>query len=137
MSATEQTATLAEPEAIPAELTGAEGAALAAEMYRRMQRIRLFEEAAMALFDGGELPAMVHLSTGQEAAAVGACLATTDTDTMTGNHRSHGHPVAKGASLGPLMAELLGTAGGQGSTVRIAGLEDLTSAPRRRTARAS
>jgi pyruvate dehydrogenase E1 component alpha subunit len=112
MSATEQTAALAGPEAIPGELSGPEGAALAAEMYRRMQRIRLFEEAAMGLFDGGELPAMVHLSTGQEAAAVGACLATTDADTMTGNHRSHGHPIAKGAALGPLMAELLGKAGG-------------------------
>jgi pyruvate dehydrogenase E1 component alpha subunit len=66
----------------------------------------------MALFDGGELPAMVHLSTGQEAAAVGACLATTHSDSMTGNHRSHGHPIAKGAALGPLMAELLGKAGG-------------------------
>jgi pyruvate dehydrogenase E1 component alpha subunit len=112
MSATEQTAALAGPEAIPRELSGPEGTALAAEMYRRMQRIRLFEEAAMRLFDGGELPAMVHLSTGQEAAAVGACLATRDTDTMTGNHRSHGHPIAKGAALGPLMAELLGKAGG-------------------------
>lgn len=33
-------------------------------------------------------------------------------DYMTGNHRSHGHPIGKGSSLGPLMAELLGKATG-------------------------
>ena len=99
-------------EALPPELAGDEGAARAAELLRRMLRIRLFEEATIALFHAGELPAMVHLSIGQEAAVVGACLATEPTDTMTGNHRSHGHPIAKGAALGPLMAELLGKAGG-------------------------
>ncbi|MFD2349624.1 thiamine pyrophosphate-dependent dehydrogenase E1 component subunit alpha [Nonomuraea ferruginea] len=77
-----------------------------------MLRIRLFEEATIELFHAGELPAMVHLSIGQEAAIAGACLATTADDYMTGNHRSHGHPIAKGARLDRLMAELLGKAGG-------------------------
>jgi pyruvate dehydrogenase E1 component alpha subunit len=31
---------------------------------------------------------------------------------MTGNHRSHGHPIGKGARLAPLMAELFGKATG-------------------------
>src|SRR3954465_14380300 len=96
----------------PPEFRGAEGVALAAEMFRRTLRVRLFEEATIALFHGGELPAMVHLSIGQEAAVVGACLATTEADFMTGNHRSHGHPIAKGADLRGLMAELLGKEGG-------------------------
>jgi pyruvate dehydrogenase E1 component alpha subunit len=101
------------PEAAPPQaLTGTAGRALAAEMLRRMLRVRLFEEATIALFHAGELPAMVHLSIGQEAAVAGACLATRDDDTMTGNHRSHGHPIAKGADLRGLMAELLGKAGG-------------------------
>lgn len=112
MPALPPTAAKVDSDAIPGELTGPDGALLAADMLRRMLRVRLFEEATISLFDGGELPAMVHLSIGQEAAAVGACLATTDRDTMTGNHRSHGHPIAKGAALGPLMAELLGKAGG-------------------------
>ena len=111
MPALPPTAAKVDSDAIPGELTGPDGALLAADMLRRMLRVRLFEEATISLFDGGELPAMVHLSIGQEAAAVGACLATTDRDTMTGNHRSHGHPIAKGAALGPLMAELLGKAG--------------------------
>ncbi|WP_208025988.1 thiamine pyrophosphate-dependent dehydrogenase E1 component subunit alpha [Amycolatopsis acidicola] len=97
---------------LPTELAGPRGSALAREMMRRMQRVRLFEEATIALFHAGELPAMVHLSIGQEAAVVGACLATETSDYMTGNHRSHGHPIAKGANLDGLMAELLGKAGG-------------------------
>jgi pyruvate dehydrogenase E1 component alpha subunit len=97
---------------LPPELSGPAGAELAAELLRRMLRVRRFEEATIELFHAGELPAMVHLSIGQEAAVVGACLATTPSDFMTGNHRSHGHPIAKGAALGPLMAELLGKAGG-------------------------
>ncbi|TVT08627.1 thiamine pyrophosphate-dependent dehydrogenase E1 component subunit alpha [Amycolatopsis bartoniae] len=89
-----------------------------------MQRVRLFEEATIALFHAGELPAMVHLSIGQEAAVVGACLATETSDYMTGNHRSHGHPIAKGARLDALMAELLGKAtgvcGGKGGSMHLA-----------------
>ena len=103
---------LAETAAVPAELAGERGADLAREMLRRMLRVRRFEEATIALFHAGELPAMVHLSIGQEAAVVGACMATERTDYMTGNHRSHGHPIAKGAALDALMAELLGKQGG-------------------------
>ncbi|GAB3434870.1 thiamine pyrophosphate-dependent dehydrogenase E1 component subunit alpha [Actinophytocola sediminis] len=102
----------AEQDTRPPEFVGDGGRALAVEMMRRMQRVRLFEEATIALFHAGELPAMVHLSIGQEAAVVGACVATETTDYMTGNHRSHGHPIAKGARLDALMAELLGKAGG-------------------------
>jgi pyruvate dehydrogenase E1 component alpha subunit len=109
---------------LPAELTGPAGRELAIEMLRRMWRIRLFEEATISLFDTGELPAMVHLSIGQEAAIVGACLATGDGDYLTGNHRSHGHPIAKGSRLDRLMAELLGkTTGvcrGKGGSMHLA-----------------
>jgi TPP-dependent pyruvate/acetoin dehydrogenase alpha subunit len=78
------------------------------EMHRRMLRIRGFDDAARTLKAQGRLPGPMHASTGQEAAAVGACSALRADDFMTGNHRSHGHPIAKGAALGPLMAELLG-----------------------------
>lgn len=108
----------------PPEFSGPAGRALALEMMRRMQRVRLFEEATIALFHAGDLPAMVHLSIGQEAAVVGACLATETSDYMTGNHRSHGHPIAKGARLDALMAELLGKAtgvcGGKGGSMHLA-----------------
>jgi len=43
---------------------------------------------------------------------VGACMALRPDDYEIGTHRSHGHPIAKGANLNPLMAELLGRATG-------------------------
>ncbi|WP_198683845.1 thiamine pyrophosphate-dependent dehydrogenase E1 component subunit alpha [Peristeroidobacter agariperforans] len=76
------------------------------EMLRRMLRIRLFEERAASL--RSRLVGAMHNSVGQEAEIVGACMAVRDDDYMTGNHRSHGHPIGKGVALAPLMAELFG-----------------------------
>ena len=78
------------------------------EAYRRMQRIRQFEEAASRLYTNGKVPGACHVSIGQEAAIVGACMALRDDDNITGTHRSHGHPIGKGATLNALMAELMG-----------------------------
>jgi TPP-dependent pyruvate/acetoin dehydrogenase alpha subunit len=82
------------------------------ETYRRMLRIRLFEEAASKLYTLGKVPGACHCSIGQEAAIVGACIALRDDDYITGTHRSHGHPIGKGAKLDALMAELMGKATG-------------------------
>ncbi len=62
----------------------------------------------MRLTDAGEVPGGMHSSAGHEAAIVGACMALRDDDYITGTHRSHGHPIGKGAPLGPLIAELMG-----------------------------
>jgi acetoin:2,6-dichlorophenolindophenol oxidoreductase subunit alpha len=78
------------------------------EMLRRMLRIRLFDERASGIRVEAKLPGALHNSIGQEAEIVGACMALRDEDFMTGNHRSHGHPIGKGAKLAPLMAELFG-----------------------------
>ncbi len=82
--------------------------ALRIEMYRRIVRIRLFEESVKKQLAAGRIPGSVHLSIGHEGAVAGACLALNDGDQIVGNHRSHGHPIAKGAQLGGLMAELMG-----------------------------
>lgn len=78
------------------------------EMLRRMMRIRGFDERAALMVKRGQIPGAVHTSIGQEAQVVGACMALEDDDYMTGNHRSHGHPIGKGSPLAPLMAELVG-----------------------------
>lgn len=78
------------------------------EGYRRMLRIRRFEEEGTRLFTAGHIPGAYHASIGQEATIVGACMALRDDDFMTGTHRSHGHPIGKGADLNGLMAELMG-----------------------------
>jgi acetoin:2,6-dichlorophenolindophenol oxidoreductase subunit alpha len=94
------------------------------EMQRRMLRIRYFDERASKMVKRGEIPGTVHTSIGQEAQVVGATMALGEADYMTGNHRSHGHPIGKGAALGPLMAELVGKAwgvcGGKGGSMHLA-----------------
>ena len=84
------------------------GEELRVEIYRRIQTIRLFEEAVKKQLTAGRIPGSVHLSIGHEGTIAGACLALDDDDQVVGSHRSHGHPIAKGAQLGPLMAELMG-----------------------------
>ena len=78
------------------------------EMLRRMTRIRFFEERVIELAASGEIVGAAHSYIGEEAVAVGACLALRDDDYITGNHRSHGHPIAKGGDVNRAMAELLG-----------------------------
>lgn len=82
------------------------------EMLRRMLAIRGFEGQAEEFVDRGEMLGGFHSSIGQEAVAVGGCMALRPDDYMTGTHRSHGHPIAKGADLKGLAAELLGKATG-------------------------
>ena len=81
-------------------------------MMRRMMTIRRFEETVMGLVQGAELVGMAHCYIGEEAVAVGACAALRDDDYITGNHRSHGHPIAKGGDVRKAMAELLGKSTG-------------------------
>src|SRR6202163_3873528 len=78
------------------------------EMYRRMVRIRRFEENVIDMVASGEIPGAAHVSIGQEGEIVGACMALRDDDYMVGNHRSHGHPIGKGAESPRLMDNLLG-----------------------------
>ncbi len=97
------------------------------EMYRRMVRIRQFELAATDIFKRGQLKGTVHTYIGMEASGVGVCMALRDDDLIAGTHRSHGHNIAKGASLRLMMAELLGKetgyCRGRGGSMHIAAFE--------------
>ncbi|HEY9457390.1 MAG TPA: thiamine pyrophosphate-dependent dehydrogenase E1 component subunit alpha [Gaiella sp.] len=88
------------------------GAALGGALLRAMWRIRAFEERVGQLTRASEVHGLVHLSIGQEAVAVGVCSQLTDDDAVYGNHRAHGHAIARGAPLGGVMAELMGRDGG-------------------------
>jgi len=85
---------------------------LGVELYRRMLRIRHFEEQVNELYRGGKMPGLAHLYIGEEAVAVGVCAALHDDDYITSTHRGHGHCLAKGAELNPMFAELLGKEAG-------------------------
>lgn len=81
-------------------------------MLERMWLIRHFEVRVMEVHAAGEFTGAAHPYIGEEAVAVGACAALRDTDYIAGNHRSHGHPLAKGGSVKRAMAELYGRVDG-------------------------
>jgi TPP-dependent pyruvate/acetoin dehydrogenase alpha subunit len=85
-------------------LDGAHAACLLATMWR----IRLFEERVGQLTRAGEVDGLVHLSIGQEGVAAAVCAQLRDDDHVYSGHRAHGHAIAKGAALGPVLAELMG-----------------------------
>jgi pyruvate dehydrogenase E1 component alpha subunit len=78
------------------------------EMYRALWRIRTFETQVQRLAAAGEVPGFPHLSTGQEAVAVGVCAHLSAHDTLFTSHRGHGHVLAKGADVEATFAEILG-----------------------------
>jgi 2-oxoisovalerate dehydrogenase E1 component len=82
------------------------------EMQRRMLLIRGFEERVAGLYRDGLVPGFVHLSIGQEGAAVGACWPLRSNDVITSTHRGHGHCLAKGLDPLGMFAELMGRAEG-------------------------
>ncbi len=77
-----------------------------------MWRIRLFEERVGQLKRGDEVFGLIHLSVGQEGVAAAVCGQLGPEDAVYSGHRAHGHAIAKGAPLGPLLAELMGRANG-------------------------
>jgi len=93
-------------------------------MQRRMLLIRGFEQRVATLYRDGEVPGFVHLSIGQEAAAVGACWPLRAADAITSTHRGHGHCLAKGLDPLGMFAELMGkdqgTNRGRGGSMHIA-----------------
>jgi pyruvate dehydrogenase E1 component alpha subunit len=110
----------------PADATGrwVRDPAWAGRALETMHTIRRFEEAVDDLFGRGMMHGTMHLSIGQEASATGVCMALDDDDLIASTHRGHGHCIAKGAELIPMMAELLaketGYCRGRGGSMHIA-----------------
>ena len=77
-------------------------------MFRALWRIRLFEGQVQRLAAAGEVPGFPHLSTGQEAVAVGVCAHLRPQDTLFTSHRGHGHTLAKGSDVEATFAEIIG-----------------------------
>lgn len=71
----------------------------AAEMYRTMIKIRLFEEMVDKQYAHGKAHGTIHLSAGQEAVAVGAGFAVNKGDYLLNHHRGHGHFMGSGADV--------------------------------------
>jgi pyruvate dehydrogenase E1 component alpha subunit len=71
-----------------------------------MKRIRLCEESLIDPIIKKEILCPVHLYSGEEAIATGVCAALEKEDYIFGNHRSHGHYLAKGGNMGKMIAEI-------------------------------
>jgi len=97
------------------------------EGYGRMCLIRRFESAMHRLFLAGEVHGTTHLSAGQEAVAVGTCMALGPDDYVAGTYRGHGHALAKGTTPEQLLAEMLGRAtgvcGGRAGSMNVVDLQ--------------
>jgi len=93
------------------------------EMYAALWRIRLFEGHVQRLAAAGEIPGFPHLSTGQEAVAVGVCAQLKREDVLFTSHRGHGHVLAKGSDMEATFAEILGRqnglCGGRGGSMHL------------------
>ena len=76
------------------------------KLYRTMLRIRVCEESLVDPILKKEVLCPVHLCSGEEAVAVGVCAALDDKDFVFGNHRSHGHFIAKGGQVKEMVAEI-------------------------------
>ena len=94
------------------------------EMYRTMHRIRAFEYEVADGVNRGYVIGGPHLCVGQEAVAVGVCGALRPGDYITTTHRGHGHCIAKGCEMKPMLAEIYakatGYCKGKGGSMHIA-----------------
>ncbi len=97
------------------------------DLYNTMVKIRLFEERIVDLYARGLVPGLAHLYIGEEAVAAGVCAVLRTDDYITSTHRGHGHVIAKGADLKPMMAELFGKktgyCKGKGGSMHIADID--------------
>jgi pyruvate dehydrogenase E1 component alpha subunit len=97
------------------------------QMLMTMMLIRAFEEKAEELYMLGRVHGTMHLSIGQEAAAVGLSSVLNRDDYLLNTHRGHGHCLAWGSSVDFMMAEFMGKetgyCRGRGGSMHIADVE--------------
>ncbi|RAL64189.1 hypothetical protein DID88_002082 [Monilinia fructigena] len=82
------------------------------QMYIDMVSMRRMEMAADRLYKEKKIRGFCHLSTGQEAVAVGIEHSLTKQDDIITAYRCHGFALMRGASVKSIIGELLGRRGG-------------------------
>jgi pyruvate dehydrogenase E1 component alpha subunit len=93
------------------------------QLHYTMVRIRVCEESFVEPILNGSIRTPCHLYSGQEAIATGVCTALKVRDYVFGNHRSHGHYLAKGGAMNEMVAEIYcmesGCARGRGGSMHL------------------
>ncbi|MBS3910395.1 MAG: pyruvate dehydrogenase (acetyl-transferring) E1 component subunit alpha [Hydrogenophaga sp.] len=77
-------------------------------LVREMLRIRRFEAKCVELYQAQKIRGFLHLYDGEESIAVGVMDALEPRDAVLATYREHGHALARGVPMAPLMAEMLG-----------------------------
>jgi pyruvate dehydrogenase E1 component alpha subunit len=92
-------------------------------LLREMLRIRQFEDRCAELYGAGHIRGFLHLCDGEEAIAVGVMQVLGSGDAVVSTYREHGHALARGVAMNPLMAELYGKrtgcSGGRGGSMHV------------------
>lgn len=81
---------------------------LGQHLLREMLRIRRFEAKCVELYQAQKIRGFLHLYDGEEAIAVGVMQALEARDAVVATYRDHGHAIARGVAMGPIMAEMFG-----------------------------
>jgi pyruvate dehydrogenase E1 component alpha subunit len=79
-----------------------------ARIYRSLRLIRRAEERVADIYPSDKIKSPVHLSIGQESAAVGVCDVLRPDDVVSGTYRGHATYIAKDGDLPAMFAELYG-----------------------------
>jgi len=78
------------------------------QLLREMLRIRCFEDRCVQLYGEQKIRGFLHLCNGEEGVAVGVMQALEPRDAIVSTYREHGHAIARGMTMGVIMAELFG-----------------------------
>jgi TPP-dependent pyruvate/acetoin dehydrogenase alpha subunit len=98
------------------------------ELLMAMLTIRAIETAVAGAYLERRFEGPLHVSSGQEGAAVGVVAAMGPDDVLVSNHRGHGHALAFGLDPLRVVAEIIGDpcgySGGRGGSMHIFSPED-------------
>lgn len=93
------------------------------DLLRGMIRIRRFEDKCAEMYTREKIRGFLHLYDGEEAVAVGVIPVLGPNDRIVATYREHGHALARGVPMGPVMAEMFGRAngcsGGRGGSMHL------------------
>ena len=77
-------------------------------LLKEMLRIRRLEEKSAEMYTKMKIRGFLHLYIGEEAVAVGVMQALRPEDNIVATYREHGQALARGMSMGAIMAEMYG-----------------------------
>lgn len=92
-------------------------------LLKTMIRIRRFEDKCAELYTQEKIRGFLHLYDGEEAIAAGIIPVLEERDRLVATYREHGHALARGLSMGEILAEMYGKAegcaGGRGGSMHL------------------